>query len=65
MTKWEIEIGEFDITFIPRIAIKGQAVIDFVAEFTYLTKVVEIKIDVLSTSEEDLMDDDPTNPNNV
>ena len=65
MTKWAIELGEFDIKFMPRIAIKGQAVADFVAEFTYPTKALGVKIDLLSTSERPPVDDDPTDPSNV
>ena len=30
-----MELGQFDIHFRPRIAIKGQALADFIAEFTY------------------------------
>ena len=29
-----MELGEFDIEFIPRTAVKAQALADFVAEFT-------------------------------
>ncbi|KAL5581043.1 hypothetical protein UlMin_013485 [Ulmus minor] len=35
LAKWSIELGEFDIQFKPWIAIKGQALADFIAEFTY------------------------------
>ena len=31
---WAIELSEFDIQYRPRIAIKGQVVADFIAEFT-------------------------------
>lgn len=31
---WEIELNEFDILYRPRIAIKAQALADFIAEFT-------------------------------
>ena len=31
---WAIELSEFDIQYRPRIAIKGQIVADFIAEFT-------------------------------
>ena len=41
--------------------IKGQAVADFVAEFTYLTKAFRVTTNVLSTSERHPMDNDPTN----
>ncbi|KAK1580997.1 hypothetical protein Q3G72_002138 [Acer saccharum] len=34
LTKWAIELSEFDIEYLPRTAIKAQAVADFVAEFT-------------------------------
>ena len=65
LTKCAIELGEFDIKFMPRTTIKGQAVVDFVAEFTYPTKVLRIMTDVLSTSEERTIDDDPTDPSNI
>ena len=31
---WAIELSKFDIQYCPRIAIKGQVVVDFIAEFT-------------------------------
>ncbi|KAK6118110.1 hypothetical protein DH2020_048159 [Rehmannia glutinosa] len=34
MIKWAIELSQFDIIYEPRTAIKGQALADFVAEFT-------------------------------
>ena len=34
LTKWAIELSEFDIEFKPRTSIKGQAVVDFILEFT-------------------------------
>nr|XP_011468669.1 PREDICTED: uncharacterized protein LOC105352741 [Fragaria vesca subsp. vesca] len=33
MVKWAIELGEFNLQFKPRTAIKGQAAADFIAEF--------------------------------
>ena len=36
MAIWEIELSEFDIQYRPRTAIKGQAVADFIAEYTQL-----------------------------
>ncbi|GLT55177.1 hypothetical protein SLA2020_283210 [Shorea laevis] len=33
---WAIELGEFDIEYLPRTAIKGQAMADFIAKFTNL-----------------------------
>jgi len=35
LMKWSIELTQYDIHFSPRPAIKGQAVADFIAEFTY------------------------------
>ncbi|CAL8175031.1 unnamed protein product [Prunus armeniaca] len=34
LVKWAIELGEFDIHYKPRLATKGQAVADFILEFT-------------------------------
>lgn len=34
LTKWAVELGEFDIEYRPRTAIKGQALADFIAEQT-------------------------------
>ena len=34
MALWAIELSEFNIQYHPRSAIKGQVVIDFIAEFT-------------------------------
>ncbi|KAI5354401.1 hypothetical protein L3X38_007296 [Prunus dulcis] len=34
LIKWAIELGEFDIQFIPRPAEKGQAIADFISELT-------------------------------
>ncbi|XP_058099790.1 uncharacterized protein LOC131244158 [Magnolia sinica] len=36
LTKWPIELGEFDIRYWLRTAIKGQTMADFIAEFTTL-----------------------------
>ena len=35
LLKWAIELGQFDVNFCPRMAIKGQALTDFIAKFTY------------------------------
>lgn len=32
--KWVVELSEFDVIFNTRVAIKGQALVDFVVEFT-------------------------------
>ena len=36
MALWTVELSEFDIQYCPRIAIKGQVVVDFIAEFTLM-----------------------------
>ena len=50
---------------MPRTAIKGQAITDFVEEFTYLTKALGVATDTLSTSEERKKDDEPTDLSNI
>ena len=65
LTKWPIELEEFDIKFMPGTAIKGQAVADFVVEFSYLTKVLGGATIRLSISKRQLVDDEPTDPSNV
>ena len=35
LLKWSIELSEFHIDYRPRMAIKGQALANFVVEFTY------------------------------
>ncbi|KAH9687911.1 Ribonuclease H [Citrus sinensis] len=34
LVKWAVELGEFDIQFKPRTSVRGQAVADFIADFT-------------------------------
>ena len=34
IAKWRTMLGAYDVKYIPWIAIKGQVVVDFVAEFT-------------------------------
>ena len=41
LAKWSIELGEFDIQFKPRIAIKGQGLAGFIAEFTYTSEMTD------------------------
>ena len=38
MVQWAIELSQFDIEYLPRTAIKAQALADFIAEFTFLDK---------------------------
>jgi hypothetical protein len=40
---WAIELGQFDLEFVPRNAIKCQALADFLAEFTNLPEIEEPK----------------------
>ena len=65
LTKWAIELGEFDIKFMPRTAVKGQVVMDFIAEFTYPTKALGVTTDAPCTLERRTKDDEPTDPSNV
>ena len=39
--KWVIELGQIDVNFHPKMVIKGQALCDFITEFTY-TSVAEV-----------------------
>ena len=34
ITQWSVELGQYDIEFVPRTAIKSQALADFVGEWT-------------------------------
>jgi hypothetical protein len=34
IAQWAVEIGQYDVEFIPRRAIKSQALADFIAEWT-------------------------------
>jgi hypothetical protein len=34
IAEWAVEIGQYDVEFIPRRAIKSQALMDFIAEWT-------------------------------
>ena len=35
---WSVELGEYDLHFVPRTAVKGQVLADFVAEFSSNTE---------------------------
>ena len=37
---WAVELGQFVVTYKPRTSIKGQAVADFIVEFTYEEELV-------------------------
>ena len=34
IAKWAVELGSFELTFQPQMAIKSQALVDFIAEWT-------------------------------
>jgi hypothetical protein len=34
ITQWTVEIGQYDVEFVPRRTIKSQALADFIAEWT-------------------------------
>ena len=40
LLKWANELGQFEVNFRTRMAIKGQALADFIVEFTYADIVV-------------------------
>ena len=50
---------------MPRTAIKGQAIIDFVVEFAYPTNALRMATDKSSTSEGHKKDDEPIDLNDV
>jgi ribonuclease HI len=41
LANWAIELGQFDLEFIPRNAVKGQALADFLVEFTNMPEIEE------------------------
>ncbi|CAL9018618.1 unnamed protein product, partial [Prunus brigantina] len=49
LVKWAIELGEFDIHYKPHPATKGQAVADFISEFTEPSTVASSQITIEPT----------------
>ena len=45
LANWAIELGQFDLEFVSRNAIKGKALIDFLAEFTNMPKTEEVEVE--------------------
>ena len=45
LANWAIELGQFDLDFGPRTAIKGQVIADFPAEFTNILENDEIRME--------------------
>ncbi|KAM1382419.1 hypothetical protein ACFX2F_034892 [Malus domestica] len=52
MIKWAISLGEFDISYQPKLAEKGQAVAYFIADFTYHVDIVSTPKEVISLPSE-------------
>ncbi|KAM0977043.1 hypothetical protein ACFX2C_019871 [Malus domestica] len=52
MIKWAIVLGEFDISYQPKPAEKAQAVVDFIADFTYPVDIVSTPKEVVSLPSE-------------
>ncbi|KAM1339086.1 hypothetical protein EV1_037575 [Malus domestica] len=48
MIKWVIALGEFDISYQPKPAEKGQTVVDFITDFTYPVNIVYTPKEVVS-----------------
>lgn len=42
LVRWLVEIGKFDIDYVLRSVVKGQAMVDFIAEFTVFPAEVEV-----------------------
>jgi ribonuclease HI len=47
LANWAIELGQFDLEFVPRNAIKGQVLADFLAELTNLPEAKEEQIYII------------------
>ncbi|KAM1339266.1 hypothetical protein COP2_039268 [Malus domestica] len=52
MIKWAMALGEFDISYQPKLAEKGQAVADFIADFRCLVDIVSTPKEVISLPSE-------------
>ena len=45
LANWAIDLGQFDLEFVLRTAIKGQVLVDFLAEFTNMLGLEEVKME--------------------
>ena len=45
LANWAIELGQFDLDFVPRTAIKGQVLADFLAKFTNILGNEEVRME--------------------
>ena len=52
MIKWAITLGEFDISYQPKSAEKGQVVADFIVDFTCPFDIVSTPKEVVSLPSE-------------
>ncbi|KAM1522995.1 hypothetical protein ACFX10_013056 [Malus domestica] len=52
MIRWAIALGEFDISYQPKTAEKGQAMADFIADFTYPVDIISTPKKVVSLPSE-------------
>lgn len=44
MMQWAVKVGEFRVEYQPQSAIKSQVLVDFIAEFTWMSQEVETKV---------------------
>lgn len=51
LINWAVELGQFDLRYIPRTAIKAQALADFVVECSFSTTEPEIPANTLATTD--------------
>ncbi|KAM2838169.1 hypothetical protein COP1_029920 [Malus domestica] len=52
MIKWAIALGEFDISYQPKLVEKGQAVANFIADFTYHVDIISMPKEMVSLPSE-------------
>ena len=62
MAIWSQELSEYEIEFHPRTAIKGQALADFVAEFSYAPDMGRAETDLNDNELTRKRKVDPTGP---
>ena len=47
LVKWSIELTKFDLQYHPRLAIKSQILVDFIAECTLPEEDLKVRLDAL------------------
>ena len=50
LTKWAVELSEYDLSYVPRTAIKSQVLTDFIVDFS--TNDIQAKKELLSVSKD-------------